>query len=688
MVTRRCTMKCTHCSVESAPGLGKGPSESELLGNIREMATAGVRSILITGGEPMTRSKVVLAMLEQAHRLGIRCAMTSNGFWGKTPEAAHRQLRELLAAGLNRLTLSYDRYHAEFQGSSPILHIARAAALENFPIYISVTRLRSDEEVGALIEPYRELPNVRFRFYDVQAVGAARNLEVTQMRHNLDGFCNACTTPALTDDGRLTACNGPAYFSPDTSPLSLGRPAQDGFAALAQKHRDDVILEAIRTLGPAALRNELTQIPEFANFAWKESYGGMCDLCTHLTSDPHAVAALRKRLSDPQKTAERLALRIVTEHARRRGTLNYGYVNGLGSRRAIFQFMRGKTQAEPILERQDLDWSKLLAYLTSCGLAGPLRDGEQGWRQCAPSFFAQEIEAAATRASYRRLIMKDALRKISAALVDLNLTGIILKGALAIAKGQDAVRDCGDIDLWLPNGAQDLHRKLKESGWQECPGEASHHLAPLVYRDIPLEIHTQLMPPFWGLPEAAMAQDSRPLPLAQFRELSPEGQLLHYLVHCSKHGYSHGLKCAYDVARLLEVDPDLDWVKLARWVKETPMPLAFSTSLQIFRQELGLGVPNSFLALFARSARLERVAQIGLFTFADTIYEVNPLLRTGLYWLLQSTWPGRIRCLFRIIGGDSTRLPARAAADRWKQTSWKTLWKQVKEARAAWKMLR
>ena len=62
MVTRRCTMTCRHCSVESSPKVAdRQPSQEELLAIVRDAAEAGVTSIQFTGGEPMMRPKLTFS---------------------------------------------------------------------------------------------------------------------------------------------------------------------------------------------------------------------------------------------------------------------------------------------------------------------------------------------------------------------------------------------------------------------------------------------------------------------------------------------------------------------------------------------------------------------------------------------------------------------------------------------------
>ena len=80
MVTRRCNMSCGYCSVESSPHLKVEPSEADLLDYVRQAAAAGVKSVQITGGEPMLREKVVLRLLRECKRLGIATFTNTNGF--------------------------------------------------------------------------------------------------------------------------------------------------------------------------------------------------------------------------------------------------------------------------------------------------------------------------------------------------------------------------------------------------------------------------------------------------------------------------------------------------------------------------------------------------------------------------------------------------------------------------------
>ena len=88
------------CSVESSPSVRGDPAEADLVAWVRAAAAAGVQAIRLTGGEPMLRIPVVLRLARECRRLGMASAITTNGFWGRTPRQADRYVRALKRAGL------------------------------------------------------------------------------------------------------------------------------------------------------------------------------------------------------------------------------------------------------------------------------------------------------------------------------------------------------------------------------------------------------------------------------------------------------------------------------------------------------------------------------------------------------------------------------------------------------------
>jgi hypothetical protein len=680
MVTRRCTMTCRHCSVESSPKVAdRQPSQEELLAIVRDAAEAGVTSIQFTGGEPMMRPKLVLKLMREAQRLGVKSALSTNGFWGRTPASALRTLRALVKAGLCRLTVSHDRYHAEHQGPTPAVNIVRAAERLYFPVNINVTRLAGEEGLEQVVEPFVGLPAAQLRFYDVQPVGAAvRTVADDDWRGETAGFCNACDSPAISDDGRLMACNGPSYFAPPGHPLHLGSLRKKPLAELLAAHRDDPVLDTIRTFGPERLREELRRVPGFEDFPFRERYRGMCELCLHVTSRPEAVAALRARLSDSRFAAERLAMAQIIVDQRRAGSLSRQTVNAEAAARIFHRAIQTPNAAwtaesARVIGRADFDWQQQAEILVAAGLSRPLLAliADPDFSRFAPRFFQDRIRQAAVRDGIRELAQREVLRTLSTELDSLGGRGVLLKGAAILARGAPDLpkRAAGDIDIHVaPRLAHALRRRLLERGFKGDADDgrsAPHHLAAVSWRGVVVEIHTRIMPACWGLPEPEMLAAARPLPGDDFgalSTLSPEGMVLHCLAHTTTHLFAQGGKAGWDVAFLVRhAESGFDWQTVARWAAASRVPRAFWVPARVIAEELDLPLPADVLARAPadrRQRQLELIARRRLFGPAETAYAMNPFSRTAVCLMLHDgSWRrlGYLAWLFGPEAGEARR---------------------------------
>jgi len=613
MITRRCNMACEHCSVESGPKAGeKGPSLEDLLEAVRDAAAAGVRSINVTGGEPMLRERVALAVIRECRRLGIATRLTTNGFWSRNPERAHRTLAALLDAGLGALTVSYDRFHAAFQGPEPVAHIARAAEMLGFFINVNVTRLAEDDEIESLIGPFADLPAVRLRFYDVQPVGAARHLPGIALRSEVEGFCSACGIPALTDDGRVTACNGPSYFLPVGNPLAIGSLAEAPLGELLARHRDDPILETIRTEGPGGLRDALRQLPGFESFPFRDRYSGMCELCHHITSSPDAVSALRSSLSTPVRVARRLARSRIIEEERVGRTLSRVHVNTGGAARAFLAVMTANISETAttgrVLGRADFDWRAAAETLIAAGLARPILDRieDPDLARWAPGLFGSMIRRAAVVDEARELSQREAIERVAAVLRKAGVVGTVVGGSGlwdwnptpgARGRGVDAI----DLVVEDPIAARTARASM---------GNGS--------RPVVIRIRSAIVPGSWGVPDATILAAARPLPdpaLEGLRRLSPTDAFVCALVEASAGGLRAGLETGWDVSIALG-QAVLDVDRALTLVSALHAPRAFWVPAGVLAESLGVPIPAGIFARAPddrRQRRLEHVAARRLF---------------------------------------------------------------------------
>lgn len=255
-VTDKCNLRCVYCMPEGGlPWLQRDEilSYEEIAQIVDAAASAGVRSIRLTGGEPLLRRHLERLVAMIAAIEGIEdIALSTNAL------LLEEQVDALAAAGLRRVnvsldTLDADRFEAIARrpGLDRVLRgIDAAIARGLHPVKINcvVMRGRNDDELPAFAELSRRLP-VAVRFIETMPVleyaerqaqeyvsadellerlrdiaelqpvdgplgngparyfafpGAAGTIGViTPMSHD---YCNRCNRIRLTADGRLRLC--------------------------------------------------------------------------------------------------------------------------------------------------------------------------------------------------------------------------------------------------------------------------------------------------------------------------------------------------------------------------------------------------------------------------------------------------------------------------------------------------
>lgn len=228
-VTDKCNLRCVYCMPESGlPWLPKSEilSYEEIGQIVRAAASAGVRSVRLSGGEPLIRRDL--------HRLvsainaidGIEdISLSTNGL------LLADQIDELVSAGLRRVNVSLDTLRPErFEqiarrpGLDRVLagiNAAIARGLTPVKINVVVMRGQNDDEIADLAEWTKRQP-VYARFIEVMPVhenlGVQRDSYVSsdEILERVRAIGNL--QPAIGPGG-----NGPArYFAFDGAPGAVG----------------------------------------------------------------------------------------------------------------------------------------------------------------------------------------------------------------------------------------------------------------------------------------------------------------------------------------------------------------------------------------------------------------------------------------------------------------------------------
>jgi len=182
-VTDKCNLRCVYCMPERGlPWLPKADilTYEEIAQLVRAAASAGVRSIRLSGGEPLVRKDLARLVSDIAAIDGIEdIALSTNGL------LLEEQLDALLAAGLKRVNISLDTLRedrffeiARRPGLDRVLSAIDAAIARGLaPVKINCVVMRgyNDDEIPSFAQWTKERA-VYVRFIELMPV--QENLDV------------------------------------------------------------------------------------------------------------------------------------------------------------------------------------------------------------------------------------------------------------------------------------------------------------------------------------------------------------------------------------------------------------------------------------------------------------------------------------------------------------------------------
>ena len=268
-LTDRCNLRCTYCMpAEGLPWLPKPEllTDDELVRVIGLAVGEGVRTVRLTGGEPLLRPGVV-SLVARLAALDIDLALTTNGL------SLARLAQPLADAGLNRVNVSLDTLRPERFAAltlrdrfdDVVAGLAAAAAAGLTPVKVNAVPMRgvNDDELAELLDWCLER-GYELRFIEqmpldpqhswdrAELVDADAMLAALGARHTLtpsaargtapaetwlvDGgpamvgivgsvtrpFCGTCDRLRLTADGQLRNCLFARAESDLRGPLRAG----------------------------------------------------------------------------------------------------------------------------------------------------------------------------------------------------------------------------------------------------------------------------------------------------------------------------------------------------------------------------------------------------------------------------------------------------------------------------------
>jgi pyruvate-formate lyase-activating enzyme len=263
MLTRRCPLGCRHCSTNSGNDSEEhdGATFLRFARSFREDCRPDF--LLLTGGEPLVRPRLVSSLARAARAAGTRSYLLTGMFFarnGTIPGPIHRAI-----ADVDHVAVSIDGFHQEFVRRDQVFRAMGRLAADGVDLSVQLTGWGEDDPDLA-----ENVAAVRTEFGDrvpvlaglIKPYGRARLLvRPVSGGPVLGGPCSFAGWPVIGPDGTISACCNQAVVDGVAVPgpgrgrpghLELGHAARDDWPAVRQRCLTTPLLTAVRALGPDA----------------------------------------------------------------------------------------------------------------------------------------------------------------------------------------------------------------------------------------------------------------------------------------------------------------------------------------------------------------------------------------------------------------------------------------------------
>ena len=251
-LTERCPLHCAHCSFAST-ATGRDVDAVALqafLGTFTPDRRPDV--LLLTGGEPLLRPRVVIEAADAARAAGTATAALSGAFFargGRLPAAIRR-----VAARLDHLSLSLDVFHEREVARADVFAVLRE--LLRLGVATSLHVVGADPYVAGLTAEVGAAfgADVPMLVGGISPIGRAAAWAVRPAAVG-DGAmvpCDMAAWPVVAVDGTITACCNQSVVDGPERPdhLRLGHIADSTWVGVSERARELPLLRMIRTVGP------------------------------------------------------------------------------------------------------------------------------------------------------------------------------------------------------------------------------------------------------------------------------------------------------------------------------------------------------------------------------------------------------------------------------------------------------
>ncbi|WP_097911471.1 radical SAM protein [Streptomyces sp. b84] len=298
-LTRRCPLRCAHCSTGSDLFTREEPDGGQLERFVASFSEENRPDVvMLTGGEPLLLPALAERLSTLARGAGSRTALLSGMFFARSASRRGRRGATIPPAIL-RAVRSVDHFSASLdvhherevpradvfralhrirdEGVAVSFHLTGTGASD--PYLADVTRAVEKEfggQVPCLVNEVRPFGRA------ASWAGSAR----TGPDPAAASPCSMAAWPVVAFDGRVLACCNQDTVDrrPVPAHLDLGHIGVDDWATVRRRALESPVLRMLRTVGPTHLA---------ARYGSGPGTGSYCDGCRALDGDEAAAAGAR-----------------------------------------------------------------------------------------------------------------------------------------------------------------------------------------------------------------------------------------------------------------------------------------------------------------------------------------------------------------------------------------------------------
>ncbi|MCH0543392.1 radical SAM protein [Streptomyces sp. MUM 203J] len=266
-LTRRCPLRCAHCSTASGPEARERPDPAGLRRFVGSFTPADRPDVMmLTGGEPMLLPRLVADLATAAGAVGTRTAVLSGMFFAARPRARSSAVvpPALLRAlrSVDHFSASLDAHHEREVARSAVFRALREIREAGPAVSLHVTGEGPDDPY--LADLIRDIDwefdgTMPTLVNEIRAVGRAATWAGPARRGpgpDQGLPCAMAAWPVVAFDGSVLACCNQRVVDRRPAPahLLLGHVERDGWGTVRARSLESPLLRLIRAAGPLQVR--------------------------------------------------------------------------------------------------------------------------------------------------------------------------------------------------------------------------------------------------------------------------------------------------------------------------------------------------------------------------------------------------------------------------------------------------